>query len=364
MIEEKKVAEAKPVNKGGRPKGSKNKKKKREPVDHPKKLCASCQKMKRIDTNFYMTQDPRMADGRIVFCKECIRKMAINASNEVDDMKFKDMLRSIDRPFDYSIYKASLEEAIHTGKDFIGMYMKNINLTAYKHLTWKDSSFDDKIDVVGRKEKALPSQDEGKRIEMTAEKIKELQMKWGTDYTTSQYYRMEEYHNKLIQFNNIETPQEEDQIIKVVRMSILMDQYLESGKITDYQKLAQTYSNYMKDLKLRTADKTEFDKTGGIRSFSQIYSEVEKDDFIPPWEHYRKIKGIKQDIVDKTIMYMLNFNLKLNKMSKLIEPPHDTPLLDSDEVDNEHEMIIENIEAIMVDDDEFIDGEDDENVIL
>jgi hypothetical protein len=91
----------------------------------------------------------------------------------------------------------------------------------------------------------------------------------------------------------------------------------------------------MADSKFRAMDLTDATKTGGIRGFGQIYAEVEKDGFIPPWEDYAKIKGVDQDIIDKTIMYILNYTLKLNKIPQFIEPPEDTPKIKVDDIDDE-----------------------------
>ena len=46
----------------------------------------------------------------------------------------------------------------------------------------------------------------------------------------------------------------------------------------------------------------------------------------------RKIKGVSQDIVDKVIMHMENFILRLNKVEKMTEPPSDTPKIEKDEI--------------------------------
>jgi hypothetical protein len=87
----------------------------------------------------------------------------------------------------------------------------------------------------------------------------------------------------------------------------------------------------MADSKFRAMDKTDADKTGGVRNFCTIYSEVEKDGFIPPWEYYKKIKGIAQDIVDKTIMHIENFTLKLNKIELHIKH-YNYPVLSDEEI--------------------------------
>jgi hypothetical protein len=97
----------------------------------------------------------------------------------------------------------------------------------------------------------------------------------------------------------------------------------------------------MSDARLRTSDMSEADKTGGIRRFGDIFMEVEKDGFIPPWEYYKKINGAKQDIVDKTIMFILNFMLKFNKTEKLSEPPIDTPKIELEEIDEKAKSNIE-----------------------
>lgn len=120
-----------------------------------------------------------------------------------------------------------------------------------------------------------------------------------------------------------------------------MDKELEEGNYDEVKKLGDLFSKYMADSKFRAMDKTDADKSGGIRRFGDIYAEVEKDGFIPPWEYYRKINGAKQDIVDKTITYILNFMLKFNKMEKLSESPIDTPKIELDEIDNDAKISLE-----------------------
>jgi hypothetical protein len=89
--------------------------------------------------------------------------------------------------------------------------------------------------------------------------------------------------------------------------------------------MGDLYSKYMQDAKFRATDMTDADKQGGIRTFSQIYSEVERDDFIPPWEKFANMFGVKQDLVDKTIMHIENFTLRFNKAERMSSPPNDTP---------------------------------------
>ena len=87
---------------------------------------------------------------------------------------------------------------------------------------------------------------------------------------------------------------------------------------SEYQKLLQSSG-------LRPIDKLGEQKPWDERSFSQIFEEIEKDGFIKP----APIKE-NQDIVDKTIQYIMNYTLKLLNQQILTEPPIDTPKIDGD----------------------------------
>ena len=170
-------------------------------------------------------------------------------------------------------------------------------------------------------------------------------LKWGNKYEQNDYYELEQFYNDMQRTNSIETTQDMIYLKKLAIISLKMDRELEEGNYDEAKKLGDLFSKYMADSKFRAMDKTDADKTGGVRTFSAIYSEVEKDGFIPPWEYYRKIKGISQDIVDKTIMHIENFTLKLNKSEKMISPPIDTPKLEFDEIDTENVIVINDIEV-------------------
>ena len=90
---------------------------------------------------------------------------------------------------------------------------------------------------------------------------------------------------------------------------------------TEYQKLLTSSG-------LRPIDKIGGAEASGIKSFSQIFEEVEKEGFIKPAS-----VNENQDIVDKTIQYILNYTKKLLNKQVLIDTPIDTP-----KVDNEVDM--------------------------
>lgn len=259
-----------------------------------------------------------MGDGKSPMCKKCI-KSSIN----YDDIRtVHNVLRAMDTPFIIDLWERG------EGKkgDRFGNYLRNLNLlTNNKDLTWDDSVFEHTSHESSIQEESLP-QMPSINFQVTPNMI----MRWGHKYQLDDYIKLEEFYHSMKDMNKIETPQDETYLKKLAVISLKMDQELESGNYGQVKQLGDLFSKYMADSKFRAMDKTEADKTGGIRTFGSIYAEVEKDDHIPPWEHYRKIKGITQDIVDQTIMHIENFTLRLNKIERMIEPPDDTPKIEDD----------------------------------
>jgi transcription elongation factor Elf1 len=288
-----------------------------KPKQQPEtKRCARCNTEKSV-TQYYTSYDLDLnPDGKMAYCKQCLREMIINDRGEIDIDKVKETLRKIDRPFIQMYWDSALED----DKDTWGVYLKNIALNK-KNATWEDSDGLSNITGIGT---------DYYDIDVTPEMIQ----RWGKNHSGEEYIILEQFYQDMKRANNIETPQDENYLKKLAMISLKMDEELEQGNYDEVKKLGDLYSKYMADSKFRAMDKTEADKTGGIRNFGQIWMECEKDDFIPPWEHYRKLKGIKQDIVDKSIMHIENFTLKLNKIEKMITPPIDTPKLDLDEIDD------------------------------
>jgi hypothetical protein len=277
-----------------------------------KKTCIKCEKEKRSE-DFYVSYSP-LHNGKVPVCKICLLdNVDINNIQTV-----RDTLRMIDRPFIQSLWDSSKDE----GKNHFGKYMKNIGMRQYRDLTWKDSIYKDS----NNKSYYEPQQeDQEQRINFTV--TSEILRRWGQNYELDDYVKLEDFYQKMKDMNRIETPQEETYLKKLAVISLKMDQELEEGNYGQVKQLGDLFSKYMADSKFRASDKTDADKTGGIRNFSTIYAEVEKDGHIPPWGEYRKVKGLKQDIVDKTIMHIENFTLRLNKIERMIEPPSDTPKL-------------------------------------
>lgn len=288
------------------------------------KVCTECNKELAI-INFYNSESPLFTDGKAPICKKCIVKKI-----DCDNMQsVYDILQSLDLPFLINYWDSA---KIKNPSNPWGVYIRiaNSKMNEFKGKRWKDSYF------VKKEEESSSDcntyNDYERDLVSEFRPTKEMLIRWGTKYKPEQYIKLENFYIDMKEKNNIDTPQEEDYLKKLAVISMKMDEELELGNYSQAKSLGDLFSKYMADSKFRAMDKNDADKTGGIRNFSTIYAEVEKDDFIPPWEYYRKIKNVSQDIIDKCIMHMENFTLRLNRVEKMTEPPIDTPKLDESEL--------------------------------
>lgn len=294
--------------------------------------CVGCGKVHN-KSDFYVSYSKAHANGRLPYCKSFIKKEIYTNDKDVDLKKLHSMLMQLNIPF----LKDTFDTAISSNGDIVGHYFRLFNsLPQNRGLTWSNSVFfndgedekkddiqDNKVDVKSKKNEKLHFNND----------LSVAKQRWGINYSDTQLEELERFYIKMEESNNIETPQDKIYLEKLSLISLKMNEELESGNYAQVKQLGDLFSKYMADSKFRAVDKTDADRQGGIRTFGSIYAEVEKDGHIPPWEHYRKIKGLSQDILDKTIMHIENFTLRFNKAETMSSPPIDTPKAEMDEID-------------------------------
>jgi hypothetical protein len=205
------------------------------------------------------------------------------------------------------------------------------SLHQYRELTWDDSILYDKdtniVDKEIAKAQAESTLEEINEVETEHGIItvtKELRVKWG-NYPNRDIIEMEKQFLEMERANDISTPQHKRQLFFYCKLTVLMDKALEEGDFAGYEKLSRQFDTLTKSSGFRPIDKK--DTSQGIRTFSQIYEEVERDGFIEPYPIQEK-----QDIVDRTIQYILNYQLKLLNQEQFHKPPSDTPKLKDSEM--------------------------------
>ena len=113
-----------------------------------KYLCPYCNKEKK-KSDFYMSTDPRVLTGITSMCKECAKKIARNWDEnrqEYGQCTKKSLMMAleyIDKPFLENLWESSYHEVYDETKKLKResvweAYIKNIGMTQYKTMRWRD----------------------------------------------------------------------------------------------------------------------------------------------------------------------------------------------------------------------------------
>lgn len=276
------------------------------------KICSKCLIHKNIKREFYLAANDFInADNRLPICKECLSSLVDMQNVE----SLINVMRAVDRPFLKSTYDGSL-----TKPNQFGEYMRMLATPQNREKTYLHSEFE------GNHEEFIPKtvselNKAGKAKEDISFKITpDLVIKWGGNFSDSEIYQLESFFVAMNEANDITTPQHVESLKLLCKLNVLQNKALEEGSVTDFKNLNTQFNKLMETSGLRPIDRKSSGESAGIRTFSQIWEEVEKEGFIEPYPYQER-----QDIVDKTIMYLGNYTRKLVNMQSMSQPPEDTP---------------------------------------
>lgn len=276
------------------------------------KVCTCCNIDKELVANYYLASDDFVhSDGRVHICKECfISKVDYN---NVDSLI--DMLRRIDRPFMIALYENSKKE-----KNPLGIYMKNIAMPQNLGKTYMDSQFNEKLEKYVPKDEINDFNSEEIKESIKFKVTPDLIIKWGERYSEAEIFQLEEFYKRMERANSISTPQLRENLKVLCKLNLKQNNALDEDNHAAFKNLNTQYANVLKDSGFRPIDKQGSNETVGIRSFSQIWEEIEKDGFIPK----HKVETT-QEIVDDTILHMENYTRRFLNMQTVSEPTGETP---------------------------------------
>lgn len=132
--------------------------------------------------------------------------------------------------------------------------------------------------------------------DLTEEDKVYLAMKWGRLYSSSDWVYLEQKYNDFMNSFDIQGAARIDTLIQICKLSLKMNQALDTGDYDTYAKLSRAYDTLMKSAKFTEAqnkdgDSSEFDSVGAIVAFCE-----KEGGFIPEY----KIEAPK-DIIDTII---------------------------------------------------------------
>lgn len=286
--------------------------KKRNVAPVSKKLCqGSCGKEKAY-TYFFKVDSPMFPDGMINICRDCVREEV-----SIDDLEqVIGFLRQIDKPFYQEEWNKALEN--RSKRHPIGSYLGKINsLSQYKGKTFTNSdgvNSHGKIDLSSVNAPEHLESVNGEIIEYTDD----LVTKWGIGYSKLEYLKMEKFFQDMKSTHEIHTPTHNDSLTQLSYLSVDRDRLRQKGDWNNYNKISKTYEDMMKSAGFRPVDRQGIDDATGLKSFSQIFEEVEKKGFRKP-----PPPVFNEDIIDGMIVSLANYYHRLVGKQILTEMPED-----------------------------------------
>ncbi|PGO60707.1 hypothetical protein [Priestia megaterium] len=276
-----------------------------------KKQCQGQCGKERAETFFFKVDSPLFPDGRINICRDCVREQV-----DVDDIESViGFLRQIDKPFVEKYWN----ESVQSGKHPLGEYIRKINsLQQMKGKTFNNS---DNMNGVGKTSDVVAIKTSDTVVNVKGETIEysdDLVDKWGIGYKKPEYLKMEKFYQDMRVTHEIHTPVHIQKLMELAYLTIEQERLRQERDIPNYTKLAKTIDDMEKSAGFRPVDRQGLDDATGIKSFSQIFEEVEKRGFRKP-----PAIELDEDIIDRMIIALANYYHGLVGKPLLAELPEE-----------------------------------------
>jgi hypothetical protein len=299
-----------------------------------KKTCISCppERAEQSVNNFYMSYSPLHADGRLPMCQTCIKEKCYNEdTDDIDVVKFKDILRQLDKPYIESIWQSSISQYNKTygGKNvsvgnrmkIIGYYFKNIQtLRQYVTLDWKQgvelnnkamsiAANGIKTVVENKYEPSTTRSDEEERYYIDGldsfEVTPEIVNLFGSGYRKNEYKAMWDKYQFLKKSYPDVTNLHTEALVTYVRLKVREEQAVALGNASEAEKWATAARSAADKAKINPSQLSQSDLQGGLNSFSELLMAVEQTvDVIPILPRF---KFRPNDAIDFNIWCIINY---------------------------------------------------------
>ena len=324
-----------------------------------RRACSRCGKSKSIKA-YFKVANPLLPDSRISVCSDCVHE-TVDEQNINEVIEF---LRLTNKPY----IKEEWDKALAKTGRTIGEYMRIVNsLNTYKDLTFANSDnlgSGNDSDIINADIKELETET-GESIRYSSDLIS----KWGGGFKEFEYLKMEKYYLDMMDTNEIITPVQKDLLRNLAKMTVKRDAYIAEDDTAKYSAISRTYEATLQSAGFRPIDRRGADDERGLRSFSQIFEEVEKRGFIKPLspEESDKKKELgarfyEEDMIDTMLKSILNYYHRLIGKEILSATPEDM----MDELSNFFEGEVDTLleeelmrNATIVDEEDVVESPED-----
>ena len=252
-----------------------------------RKTCLRC-KQERSTSSYIQVSSPFHIGGSLPICRQCLAEMIEeDQRTSRGSWNFVNKLcQWADIPFIpeewEKVYKGN-------GAEGIGIYIAIFRNSEFSQFDWQDyNNCYLKLKEEGRVEDALP--------ELNEEKYRQLKQKWGSHYDIEELEYLETLHQGILNSQNIVGAQQEDQVLKICKLSLIIEDKIRAGQ--DISKDLKGYDDLAKLANLTTKavkDANDFSSLG------ELFAYLEK-------------RGWKNDYYDDTTRDEIDFSIKDIKM--------------------------------------------------
>lgn len=254
-----------------------------------KKICQRCGEEKTIAN--YIAVNSIMHNSSLPICRQCLAKQIEEAYKTTNGWTVVDKIcQWADVPFIPEKW-----EEIHNahGKDALGTYFGIFKDQPYSKLNWQQ--YNEAYMILqeeNRIKDALPT--------IKNEEIRKLKQKWGSNYDEEDLEYLENLHQGLLNTQNIVGALNEDQALKLCKISLIIEEKIRASE--DFDKDLRAYDALSKLANLTpkvVKDANEFNSTG------EVFAYLEKKGWIN--KYYDNAIRDEADFVLKDIKLWLQY---------------------------------------------------------
>lgn len=223
--------------------------------------CTMCGRTQK-PSFYYQSFNPLHATGKLPYCSQCLKNMCLDNNKNINIEKVKEMLKMIDRPFYYDLFKSSVEQK----GDTIGVYMKNLALN-HKNDGWKHSVFEPVCNTLNNdiNNNLIDSLD-----------LRKLQDKYGYGFEEEEYLNFERKYKKLSRGYKEKTELHTERLITYIIHKVKEEMATAKGQVAEAEKWAKLAQADATAAKLNVSQLSKSDITGGIDLLPQLVEAVEQ----------------------------------------------------------------------------------------
>ena len=295
--------------------------------------CSQCKK-ELPPNQFIPTKDPLFAGGYCNICNDCLQKIVQEngGSFEIIDR----ICQWLGVPF---IPDKWIEVSQGFGASAIDVYLKMNRERKFDYINWDDAfQYYKELEANGLlKDEIVP---------LSQGELRRLRQKWGKEYTDEEELKyLEHLYQDILNTYSIFGGNQLDQIKKICKVSLVIDQKIRSGE--PYDKDIRSYNDLCKLANLEAKnikDATDFSSVG------ELFAYLEKN---KKWMN-QFYNNVEKDIVDKTMKDMQNWSRTFYINESAI-PGEVESRLEALKVAEDMEEELNRVEDDGLDDEDFIE---------